>query len=88
MSQKAWILIKLMARASVLFDITGYKFFDMNFKLQSKDGCHDMTQKSMSFNDFLSIRRNGYIINFWFVTKNEAVDRTENADVTEKSAQL
>ena len=70
-----------MACVSVLFVITGYNLFYMNFKLQSKDGCHDVTQKSMSFNDFFIVRRNGYRINFWFVTKNEAVNRMENANL-------
>lgn len=50
----------------------------------------DMTQISMSFNDFenITVRRNDYRINFQLMTKNETVNRTQNADLSEKSGQL
>ena len=48
-------------------------FLGINSKLQPKvcKGFHDMTQKSMSFNDFaiVTVRRNNYRINFCFMTK-------------------
>ena len=54
-------------------------FFKINFRFQPKvyDGCHDMIQISMSFNDFVvfTVERNNYRINFWFRSKSEAVDR-------------
>ena len=66
-------------------------FFEVNSKFQSKvyNDCQDITQKFMSFNDFAiaTIRENDYRINFWF-TKNEAVDREENADLNKKSVCL
>ena len=45
-----------------------------------------MTQKSISFNEFgiVTVRRNNYIINFWYMTKNEAIDRIENSHISKK----
>lgn len=43
-------------------------FLRMNFRFQPKvcDGCHDMTHKSMSFDDgtILIVKRHDYRINF------------------------
>ena len=43
-------------------------FFNINFKFQSKvcDGCHDMTQKSLSPNDFAIVTVKGDIIELAF----------------------
>ena len=63
-------------------------FFKINLKFQSKvcDDCHDITQKSISFNDFAvaTVRRNDYRINFWFTTENKVVYRRKNTDLNEK----
>ena len=49
-------------------------FFKTNFGFQLKvcDGYH-MTKKSMRFDDFaiVMVGRNGFRINFWFMTKSE-----------------
>ena len=60
------------------------------FQQEVRDDCHDMTQKSMSFNDFVivTVKGNDYRTNFWFTTKSKAVDRLENADLGEKSRLL
>ena len=44
----------------------------------------------MSFDDFAiaTVRGNDYRINFWFRSKDEAVNRIRNADLREKSGQL
>lgn len=64
-------------------------FFKINLKFQSKvrDDCHDMTQKSVSFNDFAvpTVRRNDYRINFWFTTENKVLYRGKNTDLNEKT---
>lgn len=63
-------------------------FFKINLKFQSKvcDDCHDITQKSITFNDFVvaTLRRNDYRINFWFTTENKVVYRGKNTDLNEK----
>ena len=49
-----------------------------------------MTQKSMSFNDFVivTVKGSDYRTNFWFTTKSKAADRLKNADLGEKSRLL
>ena len=67
-------------------------FLAKHFRFQPKvyNGCHDMIQKSMSFNDIaiVTAKRNYYTINFCFMTKNEAVDRMKNADLSGKSGKI
>ena len=64
----------------------------INFRFQPKvcDGHHDMTQKPMSFDDtaVVTVKGNDYRINFWFITKNEAMDRMKNDDLIERSGPL
>ena len=64
----------------------------MKFRFQRKvcDGCHDMIQKSMSFDYTVSItmKGHGYRINFWFMAKSEAIDKMKDADLSEISGQL
>lgn len=69
MSLKAYILIKLMACTSALFVVIAiFFFFDLNLKFQPKvcHVCHDMTQKSPSFDDFAinNVERHDCRINF------------------------
>ena len=62
--------------------------FRINFIFQPTvcDGCYDMRQKFMSFDDsaIVTVRGNYYIINFLFMTKSAAIDRLKNADLSEK----
>ena len=93
MSQKAYILIKLLACVSVFFFIKcicHYRYiFKINFRFQPKvcNGCHDMTQKSTNLNDFatVTVKGNDYKVNFWFMAKSEAVDRMKNAYLSKKN---
>ena len=66
--------------------------FTINFRFQPKvcKGCHDMTEKSMSFDNVASdtVKEHDYRIDFWFMTKGEAVKRMKNADLSEKNGQL
>ena len=41
---------------------------------------------SMTFNDFAiaTVKKSGYRINFWFITKHYSMDRMKNADVNLK----
>ena len=50
------------------------------------DCYHDMTEKVMSFNDFViaPATRNDYRMNIWFMSKNEAFCRIKNADLSKK----
>ena len=64
----------------------------INFRFQSKlcDGCHDLMQKAMSFNDnaIVSVRRIDYRIHSWYMSKDEATDFSKNVDLRKISATL
>ena len=51
-------------------------FKDIGFKCEPylNDGCHNLMQKVMSFNDFaiVYVKGNAYRINFWYMSKNDA----------------
>ena len=40
------------------------------------NGCHDLMQKAMNFNDvaIVSIKGNDYIINFWYMNKDDTIN--------------
>ena len=63
----------------------------MNFRFQPYvcDGCHDITQKSMSFDDtaIVTVWRNDYGIQSWRMTKGEALSKMKNTDLKEKNRQ-
>ena len=51
---------------------------EINFRFQSKvgNGCHDLMQKAMSFNEFanLKFKRNYYRIHFWYMSKDKTMN--------------
>ena len=60
----------------------------MNFRFQQKvyNGCHDLLQKAMSFNNFaiVSIKENDYRIHFWYISKDEFINLLKHADLRKK----
>ena len=59
-------------------DICHYWYFlDKNFNYEPYlcNGCHDLMQKAVSFNDVavLFIKGSEYRIHFWYMTKNDAI---------------
>lgn len=64
----------------------------INFGFQPKvcEACLDVTQKSMSLDGFAitTVGKNDYKVIFWFMIKTRAVNRMENADLSEKRGQL
>ena len=57
-------------------------YLDKNFKNEPyrRNGCHDLMQKAIDFNDFtiVSVRRSYYRIHFWYMSKNNAIDIKKN----------
>ena len=47
-------------------------------------------QKSINFNDFAiaSIKGNDYRINFWYMSKNDAINIMNNSSLNEKTGSL
>ena len=50
------------------------------------NGCHDLMQKSMNFNDaaIASVKRSDYRIHFWYMSKDDATIILNNSDLSEK----
>ena len=65
---------------------------DKNFNYEKYlcNGCHDLMQKSMSFNDvaIVSIKGNDYRIHFWCMSKDEAISIMHNSSLNEKTGSL
>ena len=57
-------------------------FLDKNFYYEPYicNGCHDLMQKAMNFNDvaIVSIKGNDYKIHFWYMSKNDAINIMRN----------
>ena len=54
------------------------------------NGCHDLMQKAMNFNDvaIVSIKGNDYRIHFWYMSKNDAINLMNNSSLIEKTGSL
>ena len=52
-----------------------WSFKEIGFKYETYicNGCHDLMQKTMSFNNIaiVYVKRNAYRINFWYIQHNE-----------------
>ena len=64
-------------------------FLEINLGFQPKvcDGCHDLMQKAVSFIDvaIVFLKENCYLIYFWYINKDEAINLLRNANLTEKA---
>ena len=67
-------------------DVCHYWYFkDIGFKYEPYlcNGCHDLMQKAMNFNDvtIVSIKGSGYRIHFWYISKDDAINIINNSDL-------
>ena len=74
-------------------DICHYCYFlDKNFNYESYlcNGCHDLMQKAMNFNDFAitSIKGNDYRIHFCYIGKDDAISIINNSSLNEKTGSI
>ena len=64
-------------------------FLDKNFNYEPYlcNGCHNLMQKAMSFNDvaIVSINGNEYRIHCWYMRKNDAIPLMTNSDLNDKN---
>ena len=76
--------------ASKKFDICHYWYFkDIGFKYKPNlcNGCHDLMQKAMNFNDvaIFSVKGIEYRILFWYMSKDDAINIMKNSNLNGKS---
>ena len=74
-------------------DICHYWYFlDKNFNYEKYfcNGCHDLMQKVMNFNEFatVSIKGNDYRIHFWYMSKNDVIVLMTNSNLKDKKGIL
>ena len=79
--------------ASKECDICHYWYFlDENFKYEPYlcNGCHDLIQKAMNFNDVavVSIKGNDYRIHVWYMSRDDAINIMNNSSLNEKTGVL
>ena len=67
-------------------------FFDKNFTYDQYlcDGCHDLKQKAMSFNDvaIAFIKGRYYRIHFWYMSEDDAISIMHNFNLSDKTGIL
>ena len=74
-------------------DICHYWYFlDKSFSYLQHfcNGCHDLMQKAMSFNDvaIVSIKGSDNRIHFWYMSKDDAIIIMHNSDLIDKKGTL
>ena len=72
-----------MHQKCVIFVIYWY-FLDKNFKWEPYlcNGCHDLMQKALNFNDVVIafVKGSDYRIHFWYMNKNDAINIMKNSN--------
>ena len=76
-----------MRKKNVKYAIIGI-FLDKNFNYEPYlcNGCHDLVQKAMTFND--AAIRNDYRIHFWYMSKDDAISIMKNSNLNKKNGSL
>ena len=74
-------------------NICHYWYFkDVDFKYEPYlcNGCHDLMQKAMSFNNvaIVSNERSAYRIHFWYMSKDNAINIMNGSNLIDKSGVL
>ena len=79
--------------ASKECDICHYWYFkDIGFKYEKYlcNGCHDLMQKAMSFNNvaIVYVKGSAYRIHFWYMSKDDAINIMNNSNLVDKMGVL
>ena len=74
-------------------DTCHYWYFkDIGFKYETYlcNGCHDLKQKAMSFNDvaIIYVKGSAYRIHFWYMSKDDAISIMNNSNLVDKMGVL
>ena len=67
-------------------------FKDISFKYEPYfcNSCHNLMQKAMSFNNIaiVYVKGNAYRINFWYMSKNDAINIMNGSNLVDKRGVL
>ena len=75
------------------FNICHYWYLkDIGFKFEPYlcNGCHNLTQKAMSFNNIaiVYVKENAYRIHFWYISKDDAINIMNESILLDKRGVL
>ena len=69
-----------------------WSFKEIGFKYETYicNGCHDLMQKTMSFNNvaIVYVKRNAYRIHFWYMSKDDAINIMNGSNLVDKRGVL
>ena len=74
-------------------DICYYWYFKgVGFKYEPYlgNGCHDLIQKAMSFNDaaIVFVKGSAYRVHFWYMSKDDAINKMNGSNLVDKNGVL
>ena len=84
---KEFTLIKQVHQKSVILVTIGFLNYSFQFQPNVCNRCHDLLMMSMNLGDFAILNSKGsdYCCFISLISKSEAINLIENADLTEKS---
>ena len=67
-----------------------FKYIGFKYESCLCNGCHDLMQKAMSFNDvaIVYVKGNAYRIHFWYRSKDDAISIMNNSNLIDKKGVL
>ena len=88
--QKGLMLIKQVYQKNVIFVTVGISKILVLSKPYLCNCCHNLTQKGMSFNDdaIVYVKGNAYRINFWCMSKDDAINIMNGSNLVDKKSVL
>ena len=80
------MLIKQVCQKNVIFVTIGIlKILVLN-EPDLCNGCHDLMQKAMSFNNdaVVYVKKSAYKINFWYMSQNDAINIMNGSNLVDE----
>ena len=85
------MLMKKVCQKNVIFVTIGIlKEIGFTYGKYHCNGCHDLMQKAMSFNNvaIVYVKVIAYRIHFWYMSKDDAINITNGSNLVEKKGAL
>ena len=79
------MLIKQVCQKNVIFATIGFKY-----ESYLSNGCHELIQKAMSFNNVAIVYAKGsaYRIHFWYISKDDPINIVNGFKLVDRSGVL
>ena len=85
------MLIKQIYQKNVIFATIGIlKILGFKYEPYLCNGCHNLMQKAMSFNNIAIayVKGSAYRINFWYISKDDAINIMNCSNLADKRSAL